>query len=1374
MRITGWRRWAVEFVAFNLIALILLRLVLMTPIGHAIAVWQIERMSVRGQAIELSGVRGDLLGRFEIGEFSVSDDNGTWVEARDLTVSWSPQHLLGRTLAIRQLAVAEVDALREPELLASGGSSGPGTRPWHVELERGGIDRLQIEDGIFGRSQSLKLGVVLQTRGSSGTAQIRLEPLEERTDSVDLSANWEPGTYPTGRLEIDAKAGGLITSLLRTPQGRDLKGRFDAGLVNGDWTFVGQLASGDWQVLELETRATPEALSGKMVLAAEGSGYLTPVAELLGNSIIVSLSATPNDESVPVAFAIDAGESRFEGDLMWQRTESELSISDIDAHLEAGPMFHRLGLSMAQLGTISFKGDLAQTPGGLSYEGEIGARDVLLVDRAVEEVVIDLTAEYGSGAVELEMISNASGVEAIGSGSISALVNGRYETKAGLASLREVSVQGEGVSATGSGSIHRAGSFDLNGVMAVESIGPIANSNLSWAFERDARGELRTAIEGPFELDELTEPFGPVLGESGHVRAELVGAVNAPIKLKALNLIAGVLNVEARGDLTGDKAGLRGRIDGKPFTISDVNASSSTGGFEVSFPNGDVSARGELQIPQLLWNEQQLNQTSIMFSAAQSDGLTFEAKVKSSANQANLGLNLSGIANAQAIDIRAINFELGEFLGSGSAKFRPNAVELSDGFLDFGGHLPGGGALIGRVQIREGGYEVESRLTGFSGAGILVKRADVRGRGDFKQFAADIEIDGDLVSNTGSAPVIGGSAGIVRFADQTLALNLDFLIDEHEVRTASPLQIEFGSEPAFSGEMAMFGGRVTASARLGDSPYLRAVFADVGVAPVGRLIGRTQLDGLLSGNLDFGAGEAGLTGAAELSASRLALAGNDLSMINATVTADVKNNDVSAALSILDSANSIDFLGTMEFALNEASSGWVIGLDSEVPVSASLSGSGDISPLWRTFGPAELNIGGTVDLELSGEGLIDALHLTGPVRIKDGVFEQAASGLGLKSVQLDAVANSNSIAVRSVSARGWNGGSLIGHGDFGYDRTLDLRIQLRELDALNRDDLTAKVSGPVSIVRSDAQTKISGQLELNEGRLDLSKLPSGGYQTLTVSFEDPEAGPVPPPEREGVLVDIGVTADRRLFVISPQLDSEWGLAINVQGTTDDLQLVGRADLVRGNVELLTNTFRLTDGELRFGGALDESEIDLRASQRRDNFETEIRLIGDVLSPAVELSSNPALPEEEILSRVLFGQSAGNLSGFEAAQLASAAAALASGGSGLDIMGSFRDATGLDRVSIGQSADGSAALTTGKYLADNVYVEVETGISGTPALELEWTPIERVQIDTQLDPELGPRLSIQWRREFDDFASEVPDTEPETPQHEEKPAKTAAR
>ena len=73
--------------------------------------------------------------------------------------------------------------------------------------------------------------------------------------------------------------------------------------------------------------------------------------------------------------------------------------------------------------------------------------------------------------------------------------------------------------------------------------------------------------------------------------------------------------------------------------------------------------------------------------------------------------------------------------------------------------------------------------------------------------------------------------------------------------------------------------------------------------------------------------------------------------------------------------------------------------------------------------------------------------------------------------------------------------------------------------------------------------------------------------------------------------------------------------------------------------------------------------------------------GTGLKPEITFASVPALPQDELLSRILFGTSITNLSAPEALQLASAVAALQSGSGSLDPINALRRAVGLDRLRI---------------------------------------------------------------------------------------------
>ena len=142
----------------------------------------------------------------------------------------------------------------------------------------------------------------------------------------------------------------------------------------------------------------------------------------------------------------------------------------------------------------------------------------------------------------------------------------------------------------------------------------------------------------------------------------------------------------------------------------------------------------------------------------------------------------------------------------------------------------------------------------------------------------------------------------------------------------------------------------------------------------------------------------------------------------------------------------------------------------------------------------------------------------------------------------------------------------------------------------------------------------------------------------------------------------------------------------------------------------------------------------------------IKVTGTAAEPKIELTSTPSLPQDEILSQVLFGRSASQLSGFEAAQLASAVASLAGGG-GFDVIGNLRELAGLDRLSFGGEAS-SLTVAGGRYITDDVYLEVIGGGEGGAAVNVEWQVRRNLAVSSKFGGEGDASLSIRWRRESD--------------------------
>ena len=183
------------------------------------------------------------------------------------------------------------------------------------------------------------------------------------------------------------------------------------------------------------------------------------------------------------------------------------------------------------------------------------------------------------------------------------------------------------------------------------------------------------------------------------------------------------------------------------------------------------------------------------------------------------------------------------------------------------------------------------------------------------------------------------------------------------------------------------------------------------------------------------------------------------------------------------------------------------------------------------------------------------------------------------------------------------------------------------------------------------------------------------------------------------------------------IDSEWSADIRLRGTTANPAIAGRADLVRGGYEFAGKRFAMTRGRIMFdGGSPPDPRLDIVAEDQQSGLTARIAVTGTALRPEIAFSSTPVLPDEELLSRLLFGQSIANISAPEALQLGAAIASL-KGGGGLDPINQLRKAVGLDRLRIvpADAVTGrGASVAAGKYITRRLYAEVLESPATIPA------------------------------------------------------------
>jgi translocation and assembly module TamB len=404
-------------------------------------------------------------------------------------------------------------------------------------------------------------------------------------------------------------------------------------------------------------------------------------------------------------------------------------------------------------------------------------------------------------------------------------------------------------------------------------------------------------------------------------------------------------------------------------------------------------------------------------------------------------------------------------------------------------------------------------------------------------------------------------------------------------------------------------------------------------------------------------------------------------------------------------------------------------------VFAQLRYDGPADTLWRLTGVESVDLSGPVAIGADVGGRLGDPRIRGSFRATAAHFESALTGTVINNLsstgrfagsklQLDSFTGTTSKSGKKGIA-----GTLSGSGSFDLAAKngfgIDLALNAQGARMIELDTIGATVTGPLTIKSDGAGGMIAGTVTLDKSRYTIGKTAAAEITQLPVKeinrAADDEIADVPRPKKPWLL-DIKAKARNQLDVEGLGLDSEWRANLAIKGSVAAPEIQGSADLVRGTYQFAGRRFELTRGTIRFpGGYPNDPLLDITAEAGITNLSAIIRVTGTGLSPEINFTSIPALPEDELLSRLLFGTSITNLSAPEALQLAAAVASLRSGGNGLGPINKLRKAVGVDRIRI-LPADATtgqkSSVAVGKYVGRRVYVEVATDGQGNSSTQVE--------------------------------------------------------
>lgn len=1321
-------RWGLFGLGSLIAASLLSALLLTLAPGRALVAQVLDGRPIGslGQ-LEVEGIRGNVLANFTIDQLTLSDQDGVWLVLDGVSGDWDSLSAILRPLVIENVSARRIQVLRRPNLVqAQDADSARSSALPELIIRNLSIEDLSIAPGVAGPAGRYHArGEAVLANGGVQQLSLASQGLDQNEDRIDLNIRREAADL-RAVIRIDSGPDSPITHLLRL-QSRSVSvlaeldgdiarggGQFSV-LANGadmarghlrwadggwtsssvmnlvDWAVLGEAAGQVLGQIELEARGRLDGpvLDAAELVAGGASARVVRDGEVWNTQADVDFAAV--DAFVPEALSFQT--ASLEGQMALGAEpgfRGELSLEGLryDGHAVAsvhGPI---------QVGNTS---DRWQLDLALLAEG-VSLSDARLAALAGPQVELNSTLSLSSAGLEIDRLR-------LDADALALMAQGRLDPGDDAARLTARLEIAE------AGYLHA----DLAGPLAVDLVSTTPNAldlvlaaeTLTWPAQsyglldgltarlRLERDETRWALSGGTVVSSALELD---LGGQAETASDWQLDVSGAIDLAALNGPVsgqGGLAINARATSSGQALRLEGGLAAAEVELSGlvlenpefVIQSSRTGA-------GEVSA---------LWGLR----TAVSGRALSVSGALDHASTRTQ------------------LDIREARW--GDVVGAGQLALENEALTVTLSAVEAGNFeallrydAPLSRLMEGQV---EGDVSLPSRL--IPGGSLAASGLRLSGRPDY------IEIDGTLAGALGAdfqfalpghvsldADGMRGQLGVSGRWGQTAIHSADPVrFSGSPVETRGVLNLGAG-ELAFdvSADAAQINARHIPADLLG---YVRAV---------------PDLTGLISAQLRFERGAAHWQGGGEI----------EIQDLTARYDADAPVLQARTVLQV-DGFNRIETTIT-----GEALDLYWLAEEERGAVNGVVRAQGQIAPIAELLLPPTVKLSGELAADLVLGGELDAPLVNGLATLTDGQVLSGTYGASFDDIRIEAEFTGDALSLPLVSMTDGGRGRATGTGAFqlssqgGYQGTAEL--DMTQVRLLSLPELDMVLSGQTRLTSTDEGWQVSGrstieELRVSPGGTSAETIPNLAVTEINLPDGRARRSYVGPE----VALDYRVTAEDGIRVAGTGFDSEWSVDLTVGGRLSRPIVSGTANLKDGEAYLLSRPFDLTSGEIRLDGDIENARVQLNAKHERADLTVEAQIAGRVDAPQLTLASTPELPQDEILSRLLFGRDASDLTAFETAQIA----AQLSGYSMFNLINELRDRAGVDRLRITSNADGTIAVTGGHQISDDVYLEIETaGLSAVATTRVEWSLTPDLSLLSRISDDTDASVSLRWRREFD--------------------------
>jgi translocation and assembly module TamB len=291
--------------------------------------------------------------------------------------------------------------------------------------------------------------------------------------------------------------------------------------------------------------------------------------------------------------------------------------------------------------------------------------------------------------------------------------------------------------------------------------------------------------------------------------------------------------------------------------------------------------------------------------------------------------------------------------------------------------------------------------------------------------------------------------------------------------------------------------------------------------------------------------------------------------------------------------------------------------------------------LIESFNP-DFTSSGVATVDMTVTGTVARPITQGKLRIDNGAIAYVDLPSALNEINGSLLFNQDRLQIETLTAR--SGGGLLTFGGYATTQnrqiTFDLTVQGQDVRLRYPPGVSSTANANLHFAGTQAASTLSGDITINK----LAVTPGFDFGAYLQRSAQMSALPQTNPLLNRIRLDVHVVTTPELQMQTAVVRLSGDADLHLRGTTAKPVLLGRADVIEGEVYFNGTKYRLERGDVTFINPVSTTPVlDLQMSTRVRDYDITVNLNGELSKLNVNYRSEPPLPEPDIVALLALGR-----------------------------------------------------------------------------------------------------------------------------------------